>query len=110
MKISSAKQKGRRASAEVQQALLDAYPVLKPDDVRITPSSVNGPDLMLSTYAQFILPFEFEVKNQERLNIFTSLEQAKGHGDGIPLVVFKKNRSKLHVALEFDEFLKLISG
>ena len=56
-----------------------------------------------------------EVKNQERLNIWSALAQsqrdaeADGNGD-IPAVFFKRNRSGWYVALPLLDFNKLYKG
>lgn len=56
-----------------------------------------------------------EVKNQERLNIWSALAQsqrdaeADGNGD-IPAVFFKRNRSGWYVALPLLDFNKLCKG
>ena len=53
-----------------------------------------------------------EVKNQERLNIWSALAQsqkdteADGNGD-IPAIFFKRNRSGWYVALPLPNFIKL---
>ncbi|NRA68739.1 MAG: hypothetical protein HRU19_29920, partial [Pseudobacteriovorax sp.] len=51
MKTSSAKAKGRRAAAELKALILYYYPSLTEDDVRLTPSGLNGPDILLSAEA-----------------------------------------------------------
>lgn len=54
-----------------------------------------------------------EVKNVERLNIWSALDQAKrdsladGNGD-IPALFFKKNRTGWFVALSLDDFLSFM--
>lgn len=53
-----------------------------------------------------------EVKNQERLNIWSALAQSQrdteADGDGdIPAVFFKRNRSGWYVALPLPNFIKL---
>ena len=111
MKAASAKAKGRRAAAELQKILLRVFPDLKEDDIRVTPSGVQGEDLQLSPRAREYLPFAFELKNQERLNIWSTIEQAKGHTKDpkhSPVVVFRRNRTPFHVCLELDKFLELI--
>lgn len=56
-----------------------------------------------------------EVKNVERLNIWSALDQAKrdsladGNGD-IPAVFFKRNRTEWYVALPLSDFIKLYKG
>ena len=110
MRASSAKAKGRRAAAEFQQLLLARFPELHPDDIRITPSGVNGEDLQLSPKARELLNFHFEIKNQERFNIWEALKQSKNHGKSKPVVVFKRNRTPFHVCMEVETFLDLIAG
>ncbi len=112
MKISSAKAKGRRAAAGLREALLLSFPELEPDDILITPSSCTGEDLILSPAARKVLPFVFEVKNQERLNIWQALKQASGHGHSkkhlIPVLCFTKNRSDSYVTVKLSDFLALL--
>ena len=50
-----------------------------------------------------------EAKDVERLNIWSALEQSKrdsGEGE-IPAVFFKRNRTKVYVALPFEEFMEM---
>lgn len=110
MKISSAKRKGRKAAVELQQLLLSRFHDLQADDVRVTASSVNGEDLQLSPRARELLPFNFEIKNQERLNIWQALTQSKHHGKHKPVVAFKRNRTPFYVCMEVETFLDLIAG
>lgn len=50
-----------------------------------------------------------EAKNVEALNIWKALEQSeRDAGDGeTPIVIFRRNRSKDYVALQFDHFMEL---
>ena len=69
----------------------------------------SGEDIILSPAARDLIPFSFECKNQERLNIWESLSQSEENsGDYIPAVVFKRNRSNTFIALDLEEFLKII--
>jgi len=57
-----------------------------------------------------LFPFSVECKNQEKLNIWSSLEQAEiNSGKHAPLVIFKRNRSKTYAVLEFDKLLELLN-
>lgn len=107
MKASSAKAKGRRAAQELKRELLRIFGDLENEDIRVTPSGVNGPDLQLSPLAKKRIPFDIEVKNQERLNIWASLKQSETHGNR-PLLVFTKNRTKLYASLPLSGFLDLL--
>lgn len=111
MKPASAKQKGRLAQQEICKSILAAFPELEPDDVVSTSMGAPGEDIRLSPKARTLLPFTIEAKNTERLNVHSALEQAKSHTKGknyIPLLIFRRNRTKLHVALEWEHFLNLL--
>ena len=69
----------------------------------------SGEDIILSPAARDLIPFSFECKNQERLNIWESLSQSEENSkENIPAVVFTRNRTKTYIALELEEFLKII--
>ena len=116
MRTASCKAKGRRAAEEVVDLLYKYWPDGMPGDIRITSSSVAGEDIQLSPAARAVYPLVIEVKNQEKLNIWSSLKQAQGHlpnGQGstcliIPILFFKKNRTQLYAALDAEHLLKLI--
>jgi hypothetical protein len=113
MKTRSAKAKGRRASQEVKDTILAWFPELTDDDIVVTSSGVTGEDLVLSARARALVPFVFEVKNQEALQIWKALDQAKTHAekrgdDSIPLLVFRRNRSILKAGLDFSALLHLV--
>jgi len=106
----SRKAKGRRLQQEVRDLILETYKdVLEPDDVRSTSMGASGEDLLLSPAARKLFPFATECKNQEKLNIWSSLEQAETNaGKHIPLLVFKRNRSKIYATIEFERLLELL--
>jgi hypothetical protein len=88
---------------------LEKFTQLEEDDVRSTTMGDSGEDVLLSPAARKLFPFSVECKNQEKLNIWSSLEQAKTNaGKHTPLLVFKRNRSKTYVALEIDNLLDLL--
>lgn len=110
MRTSSAKAKGRRCSQEVKELLLASQAELSEDDILVTPSGVTGVDLHLSPKAKSVYPFAIECKNQERIQVWAALEQSESHvgGNEIPVLFFKRNRSKLYVALSADQFIRLL--
>ena len=70
---------------------------------------MSGEDIVLSPAAKKVIPYSFECKNQERLDLWKSLEQAEGNSqERFPVLVFKRNRSKVYVAIEFEQFIKLM--
>ena len=106
MKSRSAKNKGQRLSKEVKNSLLEALSGLVSDDIIVTPSGVPGEDLRLSPKARELFPYSVECKCQEKLNIWEALAQGeKNAGNHIPVLIFRRNRSKTYICLEFDKFL-----
>ena len=109
MKTRSAKNKGKRLQNNVRDLILETFTELEPDDVRSTTMGDSGEDILLSPAARKLFPFSTECKNQEKLNIWSSLEQAEDNaGKHIPLVVFKRNRSKTYAVLEIENLMKLL--
>ena len=112
MKTSSRKSKGRRLQNKIRDLLLEHYSdKLEKDDIRCAVMGESGEDLKLSPAARKLIPYSFECKNQEKLNIWDSLEQAEKNSDDYgPVLIFKRNRSKTYVTIELEEFMKLING
>tara|TARA_R100000152_G_C6773941_1_gene201503 strand:- start:1515 stop:1856 length:342 start_codon:yes stop_codon:yes gene_type:complete len=109
MKASSSKAKGRRLQDFVRDKLRGMFSTLEDDDIKVAIMGESGEDIKLSPAARKVIPYSFECKNQERLNIWSSLSQAEENcGDRTPVLVFKRNRSKTYVAIEVDSFLTLI--
>jgi len=111
MKPRSAKNKGKRLQNTVRDLILEKFnSKLEPDDVRSITMGESGEDILLSPAARRVFPFSIECKSQEKLSIWSSLEQAEDNsGDHTPLLIFKRNRSKTYAVLEFDELLKLLN-
>ena len=109
MKPRSAKNKGKRLQNDVRDLILEKFDTLEPDDVRSITMGDSGEDILLSPAARRVFPFSVECKNQESLNIWSAIEQAENNsGNHIPLVIFKRNRTKTYAVLEFDKLLKLL--
>ena len=93
MKTRSAKSKGRRLQNQIKELLLESFKELEPDDVRSAIMGETGEDIKLSPAARRQIPYSFECKNQEKLNIWESLNQAEENsGDYPPVLIFKRNR------------------
>ena len=83
--------------------------ILETNDIESQVMGMSGEDIVLSPAAKRVIPYSFECKNQERLNLWSSLEQAESNcEERQPVLVFKRNRSKIYVAIEFDHFIELI--
>ena len=77
----------------------------------MTPSGVNGPDLILSPYAKLFIRFAWECKNVEKLNIWQAIKQAEGHSakTGLPpAVCIGRNRTDPYVAIRLSDFCDLL--
>jgi len=109
MKTRSAKNKGKRLQNQVRDLILEKFQQLEEDDVRSITMGDTGEDILLSPAARKLFPFSVECKNQEKINIWSSLEQAETNaGKHIPLVVFKRNRSKTYAVLEIENLMNLL--
>ena len=110
MKPRSAKNKGKRLQNQVRDLILEKFQQLEEDDVRSTTMGDSGEDVLLSPFARRLFPFSIECKNQEKLNIWSSLEQDENNsGKHTPLLIFKRNRTKTYAVLELNELLKLLN-
>ena len=110
MKSRSAKNKGKRLQNKIRDLILEKFDILESDDVRSITMGDSGEDILLSPVARKVFPFSVECKNQEKLNIWSALEQAEENsGNHTPLVIFKRNRTKTYAVLEFDKLLELLN-
>lgn len=112
MRPQSAKAKGRRLQQIVAKDLLDQFPQLKPDDIRSTSMGAGGEDVLLSPAARQLIPYSFEAKNQERVNVWAALQQAALNtpAGNCPAVVIKKNNQDPHVILPWKHFVHMLGS
>ena len=116
MKIKSAKAKGRNLQNLVRDKLRNIFvetwtkfPKLENDDIKSQTMGMGGEDIVLSPMAKKLIPYSFECKNTERLNLWKALEQCEGNcEDRDPVLIIKRNRSKVYAIIEFDSFTQLI--
>jgi len=109
MKSRSAKNKGKRLQNNVRDLILEKFQQLEEDDVRSITMGDSGEDILLSPAARKLFPFSVECKNQEKLNIWSSLEQTETNaGKHTPLLIFKRNRSKTYAVLQLDDLMKML--
>lgn len=107
MRPQSAKSKGRRLQQWIVDQILQLFPDLTKRDVQSTSMGASGDDVKLSEAAVKKFPWSIESKNTERLQIWQALEQADGNNRELPpLLVFKRNRSDVYVALKWDDFIQ----
>jgi len=109
MKPRSGKNKGRRLQNFVRDMLRDTFPDLHKDDIKSQTMGMPGEDIVLSPAARNVIPYSFECKNVERLDLWGSLAQAETNSqDRDPILVIKRNRSKVYAIVELDTFLDVI--
>jgi hypothetical protein len=104
------KAKGREFQNLIRKKLLEVFPQLEGDDIKCALMSESGEDIKLSPSARKLIPYSIEAKRQEKLNIWASLEQAEKNtkDQTYPVLFFKRNRSKMYVALEAEHFFDLL--
>lgn len=106
----SAKGKGRRLQQAVVRDILAAFPhCLAADDVRSTSMGAGGEDVQLSPAARQCMPYSIECKNTERLALWDALQQCEANAPpgATPLVVFKRNHSRVYAVVPWEHFLSL---
>ena len=116
MKPKSAKAKGRNLQNLVRDKLRSIFvdlwtkvPKLEYDDIKSQTMGMGGEDIVLSPMAKKLIPYSFECKNTERLNLWKSLGQCEDNSEErIPVLIIKRNRSKVYAVIDFDYFLQTI--
>ena len=107
MKTSSAKAKGRRLQQWFRDLLIEKLEV-HPEDIESRSMGAGGEDLIMARAARKKFPYSIECKNQEKVNIWDSYEQAQENsGDYEPIVVLKRNNTKPLVLIDADYFVGL---
>ena len=112
MKTRSAKAKGRRLQDFIVETIYKKFNgVLRDGDVKPAIMGESGIDVKLSPAAEDVIPFDIEAKNQEKLNIWSAINQAEENAkeNRIPIVVFKRNRSKTYAVIEWERLLELLN-
>ena len=105
----NANQKGKRFERDVAKILNKKFET----NVRRTPMSggmsIKG-DIIDINPDSVLFDYHFECKNQEKLNIWKALAQARADKPTrkIPLVVFTKNHERDYVALELEDFMNIL--
>lgn len=116
MKTRSAKNKGQRLQKQVVSSLrnkfcLDLNEETDFDgDISARQMGGSGVDIILSPHAKTLIPFDIECKNTEKTSVWNWILQAEENTKKgrIPLVVFKRNRSKTYAIIEFDKLIGLL--
>ena len=107
--VKSIKAKGRRLQNFVRDSLRRSFPSLAEDDIKSQTMGMTGEDIILSPAAQSAIPYSFECKNKEKMDLWKSLEQCEDNCNGRePVLIIKRNRTKPYAVIDMDAFLELI--
>jgi len=109
MKTASGKAKGRKLQQVVRDKILEAFPVLEPDDVKSTSMGAGGEDVQLSPAARKLMPYSIECKARASISVYAWYQQAKTNAPkGMePLLVIKQNYGKPLVVVDLDHYMEL---
>ena len=106
----NANKKGKRFELKVAKYLAEKLQA----NIRRTPNSgglsMKG-DILCIDDNSILSEFNWECKNQEKLNIWKALEQSRSDCLGnakMPVVCFTKNFERDYVAIELDDFVNLL--
>ena len=107
----NANKKGKRFELKVAKYLAEKLQA----NIKRTPNSgglsMKG-DILCIDDNSILSEFNWECKNQEKLNIWKALEQSRndclGNANKLPVVCFTKNFERDYVALELDDFVNLL--
>ena len=107
MKTSSAKAKGRNLQKWVVTKLVEHLDA-DIEDIESRPMGSQGEDVIMGKQTRQIFPYSVECKNQEKVNVWSSYEQAESNCKGYePLVVIKKNGKKPLAVIDAEYFVEL---
>mgnify|MGYP006138066013 CR=1 FL=1 len=81
---------------------------LDPRDVKHTIASEPGVDIKLSPLAEKYFPFSAEVKNVEKLNIWSAIKQAEANclPNTHPMIIFRRNHERMWVVLPAEAYFQ----
>lgn len=102
----AAKNKGRNFQQLVAAYILNAFPELTSKDVVSRPMGSPGEDIMLSTRACELFPWDIECKSKEAIAVYSWLEQSDR--SEFPHIVFAKGNHKQPIVILYaEDFFRL---
>jgi len=109
MKTASGKAKGRKLQQIVRDKILEAFPILEPDDAKSCSMGASGEDVQLSPAARRLFPYSVECKARASISVYAWYQQAKTNAPkGMePLLVIKQNYGKPLVVVDLDHYMEL---
>ena len=107
MKTQSAKAKGRRLQQWFRDLLIEKLNI-HPEDIECRSMGDGGEDLFMARAAREKFPYSVECKNQEKINLWESYNQAQQNSKNHePVVILKRNNSKPLILIDAEYFVKL---
>ena len=107
MKTQSAKAKGRRLQQWFRDLLIEKLNI-HPEDIESRSMGAGGEDLIMARAAREKFPYSVECKNQEKINLWESYNQAQQNSKNHePVVILKRNNSKPLILIDAEYFVKL---
>ena len=107
MKTQSAKAKGRRLQQWFRDLLIEKLNI-HPEDIESRSMGAGGEDLIMASAAREKFPYSVECKNQEKINLWESYNQAQQNSKNHePVVILKRNNSKPLILVDAEYFVKL---
>ena len=107
MKTQSAKAKGRRLQQWFRDLLIEKLNI-HPEDIESRAMGAGGEDLIMARAAREKFPYSVECKNQEKINLWESYNQAQQNSKNHePVVILKRNNSKPLILIDAEYFVKL---
>ena len=107
MKTQSAKAKGRRLQQWFRDLLIEKLNI-PPEDIESRSMGAGGEDLIMARAAREKFPYSVECKNQEKINLWESYNQAQQNSKNHePVVILKRNNSKPLILVDAEYFVKL---
>ena len=109
MKTASGKAKARKLQQMVRDKILEAFPMLEPDDCKSTSMGAGGEDVQLSPAARRLFPYSVECKARASISVYAWYQQAKTNAPkGMePLLVIKQNYGKPLVVVDLEHYMEL---
>ena len=107
MKTQSAKANGRRLQQWFRDLLIEKLNI-HPEDIESRSMGAGGEDLIMARAAREKFPYSVECKNQEKINLWESYNQAQQNSKNHePVVILKRNNSKPLILVDAEYFVKL---
>ena len=107
MKTQSGKAKVRRLQQWFRDLLIEKLNI-HPEDIESRSMGAGGEDLIMARAAREKFPYSVECKNQEKINLWESYNQAQQNSKNHePVVILKRNNSKPLILVDAEYFVKL---